>query len=453
MTFQDTEFYDKEAAIINSILHEPAMRKEIFSLCLETDFTPNARHLFVQLEKAYNRETIDTQLFKTKFMLDNMTFIQSGRQQTWHRAKIDFFDDSMRRNAKMVLNTLGCALNDSDSTLGEFLEWNNRLIEIFNDSRVFKQDVKTIKHCLHDAIQRIEKQIKDEYEYTKWGIGLLDQYCMSEPQDFNIIAARPGIGKTIIALNCILGATIDHPVGYWCGEMSSPVIGLRLLSILTGVDHNRIREPKRLSQTDFVSITKAIEYASKEKIYISTSTRSTVEDIRQWVKQLVEYHDVKNVFIDYIQRLTPTNSRVSRRDQVQHMSNELKNIASEFNITVTALAAQLNRDSSGEKPKIKHLAECSHLEQDASTIILVDRVKHGEDVTKRNYWYRVPGFDRLEKCTNEHLDQNTMILSIAKSRHATEKTLYADCDLDTFQNLGEKKFKGQYEKQNDNRDN
>lgn len=450
MTFHNTDFYDMEAAIISSILNSPVQRKEIFSLCKETDFTATSRSLFVQLEQAHNKETLDTQLFKTKFMHDNMTFIQSGKQQTWHRVKIEFFDAAMRRNAKMVLQTLGCALNDSTATLGEFQKWVKDLVEVVNDTRVSKQDVKTIKHCLNDAIERMEKQIKDEYEYTKWGIPLLDKYCMSEPQDFNIIAARPGIGKTIIAMNCILGAVKHHPVGYWCGEMSSPVIGLRLLSILTNVDHSLLREPKKLSQTDFVAIKKAIEFASKEKIYISTSPRSTVEDIRQWVKQLVEYHDVKQVFIDYIQRLTPSNTKVSRRDQVQHMSNELKNIASEFNITVTALA-QLNRDSSGERPKIKHLAECSHLEQDASTIILVDRVKHGEDVNKRNYYYRVPGFDKLEKCTNEQLDPNTMILSIAKSRHANEKTLYADCDLSTFQILGETKFEGYYEKQNNNR--
>lgn len=444
-TFENQE-YDIEAAIIFNIINFPAYRKQIFEQCSSVEFSQTAQPVFEQLEKAYFDDIIDTMSFKTKFLNDWSEKLKEGQGKCWPEVKTDFFDRAMRRKGQWETQILQQMFQDPTIPVNEIQERTKLIFELVHDARVYKQPIKSIKHVMAETVNQLQRIMNDDFELIKWGIDLLDLECQTEAQDLNIIAARPGIGKTVVAHNCLIGASNHHPVGYWCGEMSNPVIGMRLLSILTGILHSEIRQPKKLSKQQLQMLFEAVEQASKRNIYVSTNVGDTVEDIGLWAKQLVEYHGVKHLFIDYIQRIKPTNPKVFRRDQVQHMSNSLKNLAAELNITITALA-QLNRESVGEKPKISHLAECSHLEQDASTIILIDRIEQGEQMGKRNYKYRVPGSNRLENCTLEDL-KNTMIMIISKSRHAQRRTLYFDCDLSTFTIHGQKKFTGDFAKRN-----
>lgn len=437
--------YNIEAAILYNILSYQTYRKEIFGLCQELDFTVGQhRQLFVELHKAYANDIIDTVDFKRPFMSDWHEILKSANGKRWPLVKIDFFSRSMRRHGKNKVDMLSMWFNDPTVPINEIQKVVKELHEIVHDARVYKQPLRKLKNVLEATLADLQKKLDGNYEYIKWGLKLLDDLCPCEEQDLNILAARPGIGKTVAVHNCILESSKYHPVGYWCGEMSEPVIGMRLLSILTGILHETIRDPKELTPGQLKTLCDEIERAKDKNIYISTAPGMTVEGISVWAKQLVEYEGVKHIFVDYIQRLEPTNSRAPRRDQVQHMSNGLKNLACELNITVTALA-QLNRESAGEEPKVSHLAECGFLEQDASTVILLDRIKHGENMKKRNYVYREPGTDNFKDCTAEQLE-NTMIMNIAKSRHAAEWTLYADCDLSTFTIGSRKQFEGSFNK-------
>ncbi len=438
--------YNIEAVVIFNILNFKMYRKEIFEQCDEIDFTSKARPLFISLCKAYSDDIIDAKDFKTQFLNAHDNFLSMSKAKAWPQVKTDFFDRSIRRLGLQKTRILMMMFEEPDIPMKDIKSMANDLNEIVNDSRMIKRPIKTIKHILAQSIDHIEKILNDDFEFIKWGIDLLDEECQAEAQDLNIIAARPGIGKTIVAHNCIIGASDYHPVAYWCGEMSDPVIGMRLLSILTGILHQNIRKPKRLTALELKAIYNAVKAAIDRKIYISTNTGDTVEDIGAWMKQLVEYHGVKHVFIDYLQRIRPSNSKAFRRDQVLHMSNQLKNYAAELNITVTALA-QLNRECVGIEPQISHLAECSHLEQDASTIVLLDRIKPGENMGKRDYKYRVPGSNRLENCNGQDL-LDSMIFSVAKSRHGAERLIYANCDLETMKIGGRTKFTGDFTKRN-----
>lgn len=436
--------YNTEAAVLFNILNFKMYRQEILEQCDEVDFTSPARPLFVSLCKAYNNDIIDNQDFKTQFFNDHNEFLSMSKSKAWPQVKTDFFDRSIRRLGKQKAQILLMMFEEPDIPMKDIKSIATDLNEIVNDSRMIKRPIKKLKHILNQSIDHMQRIINDDFKFIKWGIDLLDEECQAEAQDLNIIAARPGIGKTIVAHNCIIGASDYHPVAYWCGEMSDPVIGLRLLSILTGILHEDIRKPKRLTTQQLQVIYDAVKTAINRNIYISTNTGDTVEDIGSWMKQLVEYHGVKHVFIDYMQRIRPSNSKAIRRDQVLHMSNRLKDYAAELNITVTALA-QLNRECVGIEPQISHLAECSHIEQDASTIVLLDRIKIGENMGKRNYKYRVPGSNRLEDCNGSDL-LDSMIFSVAKSRHGAERLIYAECDLETLKIGGRTRFTGDFSK-------
>jgi len=359
-TIYETPEFDIEAAIMFNLVHFPNHRSEIFSLCQSIDFNQDARSVFELLQKAYNDDVIDTLAFKSEFLSDWGEKLKEANGRCWPEAKNAFFDRSMRKKAQWETQILQQMILDPSTPVVDIQERTKKLTEIVNDSRVYKQPIKSIKHVMNETMDQINRIRNDDFEFIKWGIDLLDFECQAEAQDLNIIAARPGIGKTVVAHNCIIGASNHHPVAYWCGEMSNPVIGMRLLSILTGILHSEIRQPKGLTTDQLETIYEAIKQASERNIYISTNVGDTVEEIGIWAKQLVEHHGVKHLFIDYIQRIKATNSKVFRRDQVQHMSNSLKNLAAELNITITALA-QLNRESVGERPQISHLAECSHL--------------------------------------------------------------------------------------------
>jgi len=243
-SIDENQEYDIEAAIMFNLVHFPNHRSEIFNLCQSIDFNQGARSIFEQLHKAYTDDIIDTMDFKTQFLNDWGVKLAESKGKCWPEVKHDFFDRAMRRKAQFETQILQQMISDPSYPISEIQDHTKSLFEIVHDSRVYKQPVKSIKHVMNETMNRMQRIINDEFEFIKWGIDILDFECQTEAQDLNIIAARPGIGKTVIAHNCIIGASNHHPVAYWCGEMSNPVIGMRLLSILTGILHSDIRNSK-----------------------------------------------------------------------------------------------------------------------------------------------------------------------------------------------------------------
>jgi replicative DNA helicase len=194
--------------------------------------------------------------------------------------------------------------------------------------------------------------------------------------DLIILAARPGMGKTALALNIARNAAVDTnvSVAIFSLEMSKEQLSMRMLSSEARVDSSRMRRGF-ISQEDWMNITDAAGTLSEAPIYIDDSPDISALEIRAKARRLKMEKNIGLVVIDYLQ-LMKSHSPKERRDlEISEMSRSLKALAKEIDVPVLALS-QLNRkleDRSDKRPLLSDLRESGALEQDADVVAFIYR--------------------------------------------------------------------------------
>jgi replicative DNA helicase len=195
------------------------------------------------------------------------------------------------------------------------------------------------------------------------------------PGQMVIVAARPAVGKSTIALDFARSAAVAHhlPTVIFSLEMSSLEIMMRLLSAETGVGLHSIRTGNL--EDDWDRLAAVSSRLSGAPLFIDDSPNLTMMEIRAKARRLKQRHDLKMVVIDYIQLMSSGKKVESRQVEVSEFSRQIKLLAKELGIPVIALS-QLNRspDARGDKkPMLSDLRESGSLEQDADIVILLHR--------------------------------------------------------------------------------
>ncbi|MCS6961535.1 MAG: replicative DNA helicase [Deltaproteobacteria bacterium] len=202
--------------------------------------------------------------------------------------------------------------------------------------------------------------------------------------DLIIIAARPGMGKTAFVLNlaCDLCFRQDVPVGFFSLEMSKEQIGIRILSLRTGIDSNAIKTGT-LSKDDYADLAEEAEKLASKPFFIDDTAGITLTDLRVKARRLVREQKIGVIFIDYLQLIRNLSSHIHTREQeISEISRSLKALAKDLNIPVVAVS-QLNRAVEGrenKRPVLSDLRESGAIEQDADIIMFLFR----EDFYKNN---------------------------------------------------------------------
>ena len=196
------------------------------------------------------------------------------------------------------------------------------------------------------------------------------------PGQMVIVAARPGAGKSTMALDLARSASIRHglPSAFFSLEMSSLEITMRLLSAEASVPLTHIRSG-RMSDADWERISSCMGQVSEAPMFIDDSPNLTIMEIRAKARRLKQQHNLKLMIIDYIQLMTSGKHVESRQVEVSEFSRQIKLIAKELDIPVVALS-QLNRgpeQRTDKKPMLSDLRESGSLEQDADLVILLNR--------------------------------------------------------------------------------
>jgi len=198
------------------------------------------------------------------------------------------------------------------------------------------------------------------------------------PGEMIVLAARPSIGKTALALNVACNIAMnDNPtaVGIFSLEMGTELLVLRLLCTLARVSLGDIRDGA-ISQARWQGITQQGERLKKAPIYIDDAGTLDIDDLRHRARQMWRKHDVRMIIVDYLQLVRPvsSNRNSTRENEVSQISARLKALAKELNIPVLVLA-QLNRQASqpGQRPRLSHLRESGAIEQDADIVALLHR--------------------------------------------------------------------------------
>lgn len=197
-----------------------------------------------------------------------------------------------------------------------------------------------------------------------------------QKSDLIIIAGRPGMGKTALALNIAKHAAVDAsiPVAIFSLEMSKEQLSMRMLSSEARIDSSKMRRGF-ISQNDWMKITEAAGILSEAPIFIDDSPTINAFEIRAKSRRLKMDKDIGLIIIDYLQ-LMRGHAYAERRDlEISEISRSLKALAKELDLPVVALS-QLNRElekRSDKRPQLADLRESGALEQDADVVAFIYR--------------------------------------------------------------------------------
>ena len=239
-----------------------------------------------------------------------------------------------------------------------------------------------------------------------------DAICGLVAPDLFIIAARPGQGKTAMALSITHYTSVIHsvPCLWFSLEMDGVQLHRRLTSIDTAIPHEILRNGKS-SQDEYQMMLTSSDKIGKAKIFIEDKTSINVRDIRTRANLLKKKHNIGYIVVDYIQLMQPVDVKKnqSREQEVSEISRSLKCLAKELNIPVIALS-QLSREVEkrpDKMPQLSDLRESGAIEQDADCVLFLMRPEYyhmTEDVQIGKIDYPV---------------KNLCIGSVAKNRHGS----------------------------------
>ncbi len=257
--------------------------------------------------------------------------------------------------------------------------------KLFSVSQKYiKQDFISIKSILESAFNRIDELHKGDHKLRGVPCGFpdLDNLLAGfQKSDLVIIAARPSIGKTSLALDLARQIAVQQkvPVGIFSLEMSSDQLIDRMLAAQSGVDLWRLRTGNLKSEEgddDFQKIGEAMGILSEAPVFIDDPGSSNVMERRTMARRLQAEHNVGVIIVDYLQLMEGRSSSSDNRvNEISEISRALNQLARELNIPIIALS-QLSRaveSRSPQIPKLSDLRESGSIEQDADIVIFLYR--------------------------------------------------------------------------------
>jgi len=239
-----------------------------------------------------------------------------------------------------------------------------------------------LKDTLMEAWDRLDRlhKTKGEMRGIPTGFKELDNKLAGfQKSDLIILAARPSMGKTSLALDFARKTAIDHktPVGIFSLEMSSQQLVDRMLAAESRVDSWKLRTGQNLSiEQDFQLIRDAMDRLSTAPVFIDDQPGNNILKMRSIARRLKSEKGLGLIIVDYLQLMVPTQSRNSDNvvQQVTEISRSLKNLARELDVPVIALS-QLSRavEQRGGKPRLSDLRDSGSIEQDADVVMFIHR--------------------------------------------------------------------------------
>lgn len=251
---------------------------------------------------------------------------------------------------------------------------------------------QSIKDDVMEAIDGIERLYERKGEVTGLTTGFHDFDRMTnglQDQDMVIVAARPSMGKTALAMNIAehVGVTLELPVLVFSLEMSRQQLTTRLVCSRARVNLQKVRDGF-LGERDFPALTAAASKLAQSKIKIIDDSNLYIDALIARSRRAKAQTGVRLIVVDYLQLLHARGFKPSERQQeVAHISSALKNLAKSLKIPVIVIS-QLNRQPesrNGGKPRLSDLRESGSIEQDGDLIALLVRPEVYEDNEERRH--------------------------------------------------------------------
>lgn len=283
-----------------------------------------------------------------------------------------------RRRAIALLGQFEYELRNPQNDINGIID---KLISSTGDLLVGGHKWVSVQDVLINTFDYIDQRQRGEITSITSGIGNLDRLVGGFfGGELTVIGARPAVGKSVFGMNVALAAARQgYKVGIVSREMTDIQYGQRILSYAGGVDGSKIRRAT-LEKQDWEHLTEGMTLAAELPINFLFSVR-TVEDLRAEVQRKHNRGEIDMLVVDYLQLMDAAQKYREDRLRVGHISKALKNIATDFNIPVIALA-QVKRFAGGARakmPTLEDLKDSGAIEQDADNVIFLHIPDNAED--------------------------------------------------------------------------
>lgn len=269
---------------------------------------------------------------------------------------------------------------DESQELDQTLDRAEKKLYDITNSPSFHKFV-SIHQTLGEAWDRLDKLHRQETGLRGVPTGFKDLDTLLagfQPSDLIILAARPSMGKTALALDIARMTAVQHgtAVGIFSLEMSSQQLVDRMLASEARIDAWKLRTGKLASDEDFEKVRDALDKLSTAPIFIDDQPAANILTMRSVARRLKREHGLGLLVVDYLQLMAPTSSRGSDSmvQQVTEISRSLKTLARELDVPVLALS-QLSRavEQRRGKPRLSDLRDSGSIEQDADVVMFIHR--------------------------------------------------------------------------------
>lgn len=284
----------------------------------------------------------------------------------------------------------GSAFTTEGRTASQILDAAERLVfQIAEKGARGKAGFKSLKQILPQAVDRIDLLHQSEGDITGISTGFTEFDKLTaglQKGDLIIIAGRPSMGKTTLAVNIAENAAIGAkvPTAIFSMEMPSQQLAFRMISSLGRVDQSHLRTGN-FPDEDWSRINTAVQLMSEAPIFIDDSASLSPTDIRARARRLHREHNLGLIIIDYLQLMQVEGSKENRATELSEISRSLKALAKELEVPVIALS-QLNRSveqRTDKRPVMSDLRESGAIEQDADLIVFIYREEVNNPDTPR----------------------------------------------------------------------
>ena len=405
---------EAEQSVLGAMLIDKEAIAKVTEVLNADDFYREAhRVIFTAMLELYNKnEAVDlitvTDILRRDNKLEDIggiAYITSLANIVLTPANVKYHADivaekSVLRQLVKVSTEIAAMGYEANDEVGVLLDTaESRILEISNRKK--KADFTPISAVLMDSVQSIEKLLNNKGGLTGIPTGFNDLDKLTSglhPSDFIILAARPSMGKTALALNIVQNVALrahkrvggdPRSVAFFSLEMSKEQLVNRMLCAEASIDSQRLRIGE-MSDKDWDALWAACDTMSKAKIYIDDTAGITVMDMRSRARRLKAEHGLDLIVVDYLQLMQGSGKRNTsgdRQQEVSEISRSLKALARELDVPVLALS-QLSRGVEArqvKRPMLSDLRESGSLEQDADIVAFLYREDYYNPETENKH--------------------------------------------------------------------
>ncbi len=383
---------EAEECVLGSILIEESSINKVLEILQVSDFYKDAhqkvfRSMIALFEKG---EAIDiitvTDCLKKMGYLEEVggpLFIASLCEKVPTASNVTYYAKIVKEKAILrklleISTEIASEVYEREGDAEEFLDYAERRIFEISQYRI-RPSWFHLKDILKDTFRTIEKLYSRKELVTGISTGFIELDRLTsglQPSDFIIIAARPSMGKTSLALDIAQHAAIDQgiPVGFFSLEMSKEQLTLRMLCARSRVEMHRVRSGY-LIDSDWPKLTRAAGLLTEAPFVIDDSPSLSVLELRAKARRLKSEMNIGLLVVDYLQLMKGSTRADTREQEISEISRSLKSLSKELNIPVIALS-QLSRkveQRHGNRPQLADLRESGAIEQDADLIMFIYR--------------------------------------------------------------------------------